>query len=260
VIREARGRIAAVLFDMDGVVTDTARAHAAVWKRLFDEYLASRGEGRAPFDAREDYRRYVDGKPRYDGVASFLAARGITLPHGAEGDSPDSETVCGLGNRKNLYFAEWLSENRITPFPGTLRLIARLREAGVRLAVFSASRNAERVLRSAGALDLFGAKVDGRDMAALGLPGKPDPAIMLRAAAALGVAPGAAAVIEDALAGVEAGARGGFAQVIGVAREGGAKALFDAGADLVVADPGDLAFDPARGVLSKTPRNAPEKH
>ncbi|HSP25478.1 MAG TPA: HAD-IA family hydrolase, partial [Saliniramus sp.] len=236
-------RLTAVLFDMDGVVTDTATAHFASWKQLFDAYLRARAGGDAfePFTEAE-YRRYVDGKPRYDGVMSFLASRDIWLPHGDADDDPARETICGLGNRKNRHFNAWLDDNRTEPFPGTLALIAKLKAAGVKIAVFSSSRNAEAVLRSAGVLDLFDARVDGRDMAALGLPGKPDPAILRQSLERLGARVEGAAVVEDASSGVEAGVRGGFSPVIGVAREGHRGELVDAGADIVVADLGELDF------------------
>ena len=239
-------RANAVLFDVDGVVTDTAQAHAATWKRLFDAYLKqradARGEAFEPFDIDRDYRAYVDGKPRYDGVRSFLESRGIDLAQGSEDDGPDEETVCGLGSRKNRYFHAWLEDHRIRAYPGTLAFIAALRKAGIRAAAFSSSRNAEAVLRNAGVLDLFDAKVDGSDMAELGLPGKPDPAILHEAAGRLGVAPGRAAVVEDAISGVEAGARGDVALVIGVDRGGQEEQLIKAGADLVVGDLAELAL------------------
>jgi len=238
---EARA-IEAVLFDMDGVVTDTAQAHAAAWKRLFDDYLGRLAEDFEPFDPDRDYREYVDGKPRYDGVASFLRSRGIDLPRGSEDDDPDAATICGLGNRKNRYFNAWLEDHRVETFPGTLAFIAALREAGIELAVFSSSRNAEAVLRNAGVLDLFAAKVDGADMARLALPGKPDPAILHEAAGRLGVAAERAAVVEDAIAGVEAGARGDFALVVGLDRGGQEEQLATAGADLVVGDLAELAL------------------
>jgi alpha,alpha-trehalase len=204
--------IDAVLFDVDGVVMDTAKAHAAAWKRLFDAYLKQRAEAQGeklePFDIDRDYREYVDGKPRFDGVRSFLESRGIDLPQGSEGDGPDDETVHGLGRRKNRYFHGWLQDHRVRTYPGTLAFIAALEAAGIKTAAFSSSRNAAAVLRNAGVLDLFDAKVDGGDMAELQLPGKPDPAILHEAARRLGVAPERAAVVEDAIAGVEAGARG----------------------------------------------------
>ncbi len=254
-------RLQAVLFDMDGVVTDTARAHAAAWQRLFDEYLGQRagrrGEAFRPFDPRHDYRRYVDGKPRLDGVRSFLEARGIELPEGDADDGPEQETVCGLGKRKDGYFQSWLEENRVRAYPGTLSLIGALHRAGVRTAVFSASRNAEAVLRNAGVLGLFEARVDGGDLARLGLPGKPDPAMLLEAARRLDAAPGRAAVVEDAIAGVEAGAAGGFALVIGVARGDHGDALRAAGAHLVVHDLSELRLCPDGGLAVKTLADLP---
>jgi trehalose 6-phosphate phosphatase len=251
----------AVLFDMDGVVTDTAQAHAAAWTRLFDEYLkkraAERGEEFRPFEPERDYRGLVDGKPRYDGVRDFLASRGIELPDGSEDDDPDQETVRGLGNRKNRYLHAWLEGNRVKIFPGTLAFVDALKRAGIRTAVFSSSRNAAAVLRNAGVLDLFDAKVDGNDMAELSLPGKPDPAILHEAASRVGVAPQRAAVVEDALAGVEAGARGGFALVIGVNRGDYGQALRAHGAELVVHDMSELTFDADRRVEPKTVARVP---
>lgn len=242
--------LAGVLFDMDGVVTDTANAHAAAWKRLFDEYLQARlertGEHHEPFDSESDYRAHVDGKPRYDGVAGFLEARGIELPYGDPSDAPDRETICGLGNRKDGYFTQWLQDNEVRPYATTMVLIGDLRAAGIRVAVFSASRNCDAVLRAAGVHDLFDARVDGNDLAGLGLAGKPDPAILHEAAARLGVTADATAVVEDSVAGVEAGARGGYRPVIGVDRGNYGRALFEAGADIVVGDPGELRLDPGR--------------
>lgn len=246
----------AMLFDMDGVVTDTAEAHAAVWKRLFDEYLEARaersGEPFRPFDADGDYHEHVDGRPRHDGVRCFLASRGIELPEGSEDDDPDRETVCGLGNRKNGYFHAWLAEHEVATFPGTLAFIRQVKEAGLGVGVFSSSRNAEAVLESASALELFDVRVDGNDLARHGLPGKPDPAMLLEAASRLRADPGRAAIFEDALAGVEAGEAGGFALVVGVDREGSGEALASRGADLVVSDLSELAFTPAGGVRVKT--------
>jgi beta-phosphoglucomutase family hydrolase len=239
----------AVLFDMDGVVTDTADAHAAAWKHLFDEYLKERacrrGETFRPFDPERDYHEYVDGKPRYDGVESFLGSRGIMLPRGNPDDGPDRETTYGLGNRKDRYFAAWLENNRVRAFPGTLAFIAALKRAGIKVAVFSSSHHAGAVLRSAGVLDLFDAKVDGEDLEKYGLPGKPDPAMLLKAAARLGVAPERAAVVEDAIAGVEAGVRGGFAFVIGIDRGRNRDGLQHAGASLVLRDLAEIGERPA---------------
>ena len=248
-------RLEAVLFDMDGVITDTAEAHMAAWKRLFDAYLRERDSAAEPFSAA-DYRRYVDGKPRYDGVESFLKSRGIELPFGDPEDGPDTETVCGLGNRKNRHFREWLSENAVAVFAGSRALLDDLEGAGIRAAVFSSSRNAGDVLASAGMLERFEVKIDGEDMAEADLPGKPDPAIMLRAAERLGVAPGNCAVVEDAVSGVEAGAAGDFAKVIGVGREDVAE-LEEAGADLVVADLAELAVAEGPSLVARTLGSTP---
>jgi beta-phosphoglucomutase family hydrolase len=243
--------IHAVVFDMDGVVTQTASVHAAAWKSLFDEYLdeAARRAGAAPPDGgtaalggtyapftQADYLRYVDGKPRYDGVRDFLASRGLTLPPGDASDAPGAETVCGLGNRKDGYFRRLVDEHGVEPYPSTVALIGELKRAGVRVAIISASRNTTRILEAAGVRGLFEAQVDGEVAADLGLPGKPDPAVFVEAARRLGVTPARAAVVEDAIAGVEAGRRGGFALVIGVDRGGNREALAAAGADAVVAD------------------------
>lgn len=246
---------AAALFDMDGVVTDTANAHAAAWRQLFDEYLRQRaertGEPFRGFDIGSDYRRHVDGKPRSAGVADFLASRGIELPPGDVDDGPEQETVHGLGNRKDGYFNAWLQNNQVRTYPGTLALIQALRAAGCRIVVFSASRNAGQVLRNAGVLDRFDAKFDGRDLAQTGLPGKPDPAMLLEAAALVGAAPADCVVFEDAIAGVEAGARGGFGCVVGVDRSQSGTDHQAAGADIVVCDLAELQLDPARGLAVK---------
>lgn len=234
----------AVIFDMDGVVTQTALVHAAAWKRLFDDHLRERsertGEPFVPFDVATDYRRYVDGMPRYDGVRRFLASRGITLPEGTPADPPDAETVCGLGNRKNRTFLARVAEEGVLPFPTTVTLIRRLRERGIRTAIISASENATDILTAAGVIDLFDVQVDGTDSARLGLAGKPDPAIFLEAARRLGVEPPRAVVVEDALAGVTAGRSGGFGLVVGIDRVGLGTAMADLGADLVVGDLGEL--------------------
>jgi trehalose 6-phosphate phosphatase len=239
------GAMKAVIFDLDGVVTRTAEVHAEAWKQLFDEYLAARarrpGEPFRPFDGTSDYRRFVDGKPRYEGVSSFLESRGIELPLGSPDDPEERETVCGLGNRKNRYFQNALARKGAEPYPSTLALIARLRERGVRTAIVSSSRNCAAVLKAAGIGDLFDAKVDGADAAEHGLAGKPDPAVFIDAARRLGVDPAHAAVVEDAIAGVEAGRRGGFGLVVGVARGAQSEALAAAGADVVVGDLGELA-------------------
>lgn len=242
----------AALFDMDGVVTDTAGAHAAAWKRLFDEFLQDRaqrcGEEFRPFDSALDYIRYVDGKPRDEGVSSFLLARGIDLPYGAVEDGPDRETVYGLGNRKDLYFRAWLDAHQVRAYPGSLRLIGELREARIPIAVFSASRNAEAVLRNAGVLELFDARLDGAELARLELPGKPAPDMLLEAARRLDAPPANTVVFEDAIAGVRAGVSGGFGLVVGVNRGAGRDALRKAGAHLVVCDLGELRCVSGKGL------------
>lgn len=229
----------AVIFDLDGVVTDTRRAHEAAWKRLFDEYAQKKGQERksafAPF-THQDYLKHLDGKPRYDGVRDFLSARGINLPPGDPEDSPRKETICGLGNRKDGYFNDWLKKHEVDTFPDALALLHQLKKIGLKTAVISASKNCGKVLENAGITDLFDAKVDGLQMAAQKLPGKPDPAIFLKAAQQLGVEPHRTAVVEDALAGVEAGSKGDFALVVGVDRsknQQNAQALMNSGATLV---------------------------
>jgi trehalose 6-phosphate phosphatase len=234
----------AVIFDMDGVITDTASMHAAAWKRLFDEYLREQadrvGEPFVPFDIDSDYRRYVDGKARYDGVESFLDSRSIKMQRGDPSDGPERETVCGLGNRKDGYFLDHLREHGADPYPSTVQLARVLRARGVPTAAVSASRNMSEVLEAAGIGDLFSVRVDGIVATELDLPGRPDPAVFTEAARRLGVEPSRTAVVEDSLSGVRAGKRGAFALVIGVDRTGNADALQTAGADIVVSDLGDL--------------------
>jgi alpha,alpha-trehalase len=234
-------RLDAVIFDLDGVITDTASVHHAAWKRMFDQWLAERaqakGEDHRPF-TDDDYYLYVDGKPRYDGVVSFLASRGISLARGDPGDPPTAGTACGLGNRKDELFGALLRERGVVSFPSSVELLQRLRANGTRTAIISASRNCAAVLDAAGITQLFDAKVDGVDADALGLPGKPDPAVFLEAVRRLGVEPRRAAIVEDALAGVEAGNRGGFGLVIGVDRGGHGDQLRERGADEVVGDLG----------------------
>jgi len=230
----------AVIFDMDGVVTDTAAVHAAAWKELFDAALADPRAGLAhvpePFDVEADYRRYVDGRSREDGVAAFLAARGISLPTGTPDDRPDAWTVRGLAARKNELFLALLAEHGVRAFKGTLDLLRRLRAGGVPVGLVTASRNADAMLASADLAELFSVVVDGTVAAALDLPGKPDPATFLEAARRLGVAPPGTAVVEDATAGVEAARRGGFGLVVGIDRAGAREQLEAAGADVVLAD------------------------
>jgi beta-phosphoglucomutase family hydrolase len=227
--------VTACLFDLDGVLTKTATVHAAAWKRTFDEFLQGR-EGQAPFDEEHDYTAYVDGKPRLDGVRSFLGSRGITLPEGSEDDPPDAETVHGLGTRKNDLVNEVLEQQGVEVYEGSVRFVCAARDAGLHRAVVSSSSNTDAVLRSAGIADLFEGVVDGVVAQREHLRGKPEPDTFLAGARAVGVEPRQAVVFEDALAGVEAGRAGGFGFVVGVNRHGAAGALREHGADLVVDD------------------------
>lgn len=228
----------AVLFDLDGVLTRTAAVHAAAWKRLFDPFLERRsgetGESLVPFDIVDDYRRHVDGKPRYDGVRDFLASRGITLIFGSPADPPDAPTVHALGRLKDRYFREALEEDGVEVFEGAVALARTLREHEILTAVVSSSNNCEAVLEAAGIAHLFDARVDGRDIARIGLKGKPAPDSFLEAVRRLNTEPARTVVVEDALVGVEAGRAGVFGLVIGVDRVGQSQALREAGADAVV--------------------------
>jgi len=227
----------AIIFDMDGVVTQTAKVHAAAWKKLFDEYLEKR-EGKAfrAFDPDSDYTRYVDGKPRYDGIESFLASRDIDLPYGSPDDSPDTETICGLGNRKNEYFQRYLKRDGVAVYHAAIDLIRRLKGTGIQTAVISSSKNCVPVLKAAGILDLFDAKIDGMDSEERGLAGKPAPDIFLEAAAELGVDPGRSVVVEDAIVGVQGAKKGGFGCVIWVDRNEHNQTLYKHNADIVAND------------------------
>ena len=231
--------IRACLFDLDGVLTRTATVHAAAWKEMFDEYLRRRsdetGEPFVPFDTHADYDRYVDGKKRADGVRSFLAARGITLPEGTGTDPPMVATVHGLGNRKNeLVLAKMAAGVEV--YPGSVRYGEAVRDAGLARAVVSSSANTRSVLKVTGLAELFEVVVDGLAAERERLAGKPAPDMFAFAAQCLDVAPGEAAVFEDALAGVEAGRAGGFGYVVGVDRAGQAEELRRHGADIVVRD------------------------
>jgi beta-phosphoglucomutase family hydrolase len=230
----------AVIFDLDGVITDTAEVHLQAWIRMFNGYLEQRAGGgdQEPF-TKADYFDYVDGRPRYDGVRTFLQSRGIELPEGDPLDSSDAETVCGLGNRKNDDFRGTLAEG-VDPYASSVTLIEDLHDAGVATALVSSSRNAGPVLEAAGLGHLFEVRVDGNDVIERGLPGKPDPDLFLDAAKQLGVEPGRAAIVEDAISGVQAGSAGNFALVIGVDRTGQAAELLANGADVVVSDLGEL--------------------
>ena len=236
------GEFDAAVLDLDGVVTDTAGVHAAAWAELFDSFLAVAMPDAAPFDREADYLRYVDGKPRADGVASFLASRGIHLPWGDPDDLPTATTVHGLGHRKDELFHERLGREGVRVFSGTIDFVQQLRARGRRVAVVSASRNCRDVLNAGGVSALFDVIVDGVNAADNALPGKPDPASFLFAAQRLGTVPGRILLVEDALAGIEAGRRGGFGTVIGVDRHHHADELRRAGADIVVTDLADLTF------------------
>jgi beta-phosphoglucomutase family hydrolase len=228
------------LFDLDGVVTDTASVHAAAWKKTFDGYLAEVSEReRRPFEAFEinpEYYRYVDGKPRYDGVDSFLRSRGLALEWGTSEDPPHRETVCGLGNRKNLMFGGILSATKPKVFESSVALIRSLRYSGKRVAVVTSSKNCDAVLGSTGIRALFDVRVDGNLAAEKHLAGKPAPDTFEEAARLLGVGPERAVVVEDALSGVRAGRSGGFGLVIGVARDEDPGLLRQSGAEIVVRD------------------------
>jgi beta-phosphoglucomutase family hydrolase len=236
--------IRACLFDLDGVLTQTAKVHAAAWKRAFDELLRKRaeasGERFVEFDAVKDYDEYVDGKPREDGVRSFLQARGIELPEGDEHDAPDAQTVHGLANRKNEIVLGMIHSDGVQAYAGSTSYVRAVRDAGLPRAVVSSSANAHEVLAAAGIADLFDTVVDGAQAKREHLHGKPAPDTFLAGARALGVAPAAAAVFEDALAGVQAGRAGRFGCVVGVDRAGQAQALREHGADVVVGDLAEL--------------------
>jgi alpha,alpha-trehalase len=235
----------AFIFDMDGVVTQTATLHAAAWKELFDHFLENRlspGEALKPF-TMDDYLRYVDGKPRYDGVISFLASRRIELPYGDPSDPPTEPTVCGLGNGKDKYFRELMEKRGVEAFASTVSLIQDLKAAGIKTGIFSASRNAKAILSAAGVLNLFDARVDGKVAQELGLPGKPHPATLLELTRRLGATSARTAVVEDAIAGVQAGRSGGFALIIGVNRSSTPGRLLDSGAHVEVADLGQVRLE-----------------
>jgi len=232
--------VIACLFDLDGVLTETSVVHAAAWKQMFDEFLATQPGGQAPFDIAHDYGRFVDGKPRYDGVRDFLASRGIQLPEGTSDDPPTAVTVRGLGNRKNVLVLEKIQQEGVDPYPGSLRYLQAARDAGLRRAVVSSSANCEDVLRVSGLEQFVEVRVDGIVAEERHLPGKPAPDTFLLAADMLGVPASAAAVFEDALAGVEAGRSGAFGAVVGVDRLGHAAALSEHGATVVVQDLAEL--------------------
>lgn len=230
----------AAILDMDGVITQTAQLHARAWKQMFDTYLrgceARQGEPHQPFDIDVDYRQYVDGKPRHDGVQSFLKSRGLALPLGEPSDEPSKETIGGLGNRKNEIFRELLQQEGVEVYEDAVEQIGVWRQAGWKIAVISSSRNCEAILKAANLLDRFDAKVDGNDLAPLQLQGKPAPDMFLHAARQLGVDPSQTIVVEDAIAGVQAARKGRFGLVVGLARNREGDDLQEAGADIVLQD------------------------
>ena len=237
------GDVDAVIFDLDGVITDTASVHTHAWKRLFDDVLRDRAEATgAPFAefTEQDYLDHVDGKPRYDGVRSFLASRGLDLPEGTPDDAPETDTICGLGNRKNRHFREILEADGPQVFASSVTLVDALRAAGVRTGCVSSSKNCRFVLGTVGLLDHFDEILDGNDAAERGLPGKPAPDTYLDAARRLGTIPERCVMVEDAISGVASGAAGAFAHVVGVDRGAGHEALYDNGATIVVDDLADL--------------------
>jgi beta-phosphoglucomutase family hydrolase len=240
--------VTACLFDLDGVLTQTAKVHSAAWKQMFDDYLRKRarrsGEAFVPFDAIREYDQYVDGRPRYDGVRAFLASRGVELPEGDPSDTPDTETIDGLGNRKNEIVLRLIREQGVQPYEGSVRYVKAVQAAGLRRAVVSSSTNCRDVLVAAGIQDLFEAIIDGVVAEREHLQGKPAPDTFLAGARTLGVEPAEAVVFEDALAGVEAGRAGRFGFVVGVDRVGQAEALRAHGADLVVDDLAELLTTP----------------
>lgn len=233
--------ITACLFDLDGVLTQTAKVHAEAWKQTFDEYLRRRdGQGFTPFDKGHDYNEYVDGMPRYDGVRTFLKSRGIELPDGTPDDPPDRETICGIGNRKNELVLKLIRSHGVDAYEGSVAYVHAARDAGLKRAVVSASANCRDVLRAAKIIDLFDEIVDGVVADEKHLRGKPHPDTFLAGAEALGVSPSAGVVFEDATAGVQAGHDGGFGFVVGVDRVDHADDLRAHGASVVVKDLSEL--------------------
>ncbi|AKH37967.1 MULTISPECIES: HAD family hydrolase [Nitrosomonas] len=246
-IRITPDRFDAVLFDLDGVLTPTAKIHSLCWKVMFDAFLSQQAAATQqpfqPFDIEHDYKQYVDGKTRYDGVRSFLESRNISLPEGTPTDPATVDTVCGLGNRKDELVQETINRCGVEPYAGSVALVRQLRKLSIHTAVVSSSANCEQVLRAAGILELFDVLVDGSIASELKLPGKPEPATFLKAAEMLSTKPDRAVVVEDAIASVQAGRAGRFGLVIGVDREGNDSILRSHGADVVVADLAELVDD-----------------
>lgn len=244
-----RDGITALLFDLDGVLTKTAEVHAAAWKEMFDGVLAEHaddpGVDARPFDPKADYHQYVDGKPRYDGVRDFLASRGLHPPEGTADDTADDETIRGLGDRKNTAVQHIIATRGVDAYEGSVRYLHAARDAGLGIAVVSSSANAEAVLDAAGLSEFIEVRVDGKVAADEHITGKPAPDMYLVAAERLGATPDTAAVFEDAISGVQSGAAGGFAMVVGIDRGGQPEALREAGATIVIDDLADLLDTPA---------------
>lgn len=241
------GDVTACLFDLDGVLTQTASVHRAAWQETFNDCLKRwehDGEPLAPFDPAADYNDYVDGRPRADGVRAFFASRGISVPDGEPDDPPDRDTVYGIGTRKNQIVQRRIREDGVQVFEGAVEYLRAARDAGLRRAVVSASQNTREVLRVTGLTDLFEEVVDGVVAKEENLRGKPEPDTFLACAKRLGVSPRQAVVFEDAVAGVAAGRAGDFGFVVGVDRVGHAEDLRQAGADVVVEDPVELLERP----------------
>lgn len=248
----------AVIFDLDGVITQTALLHAEAWKRVFDEYLHLRekrdGEKFKEFDYESDYLAYVDGKPRYEGVKSFLASRNISLPYGNPQDPPDKETICGIGNKKNLEFRNLLKTKGVKIYPSSIEFIKALKKEGVKVGIASSSKNCQPILKSAGIEELFETRVDGVVSAQLSLKGKPEADIFTTAVRNLGCHAGSSIVVEDAISGVQAGRNGGFGLVLGIAREGNESELYSNGADIVVKDLKEIDLQDLESWFQKMPR------
>ena len=240
---DARPSLGAVIFDLDGVITDSAKLHAWAWKTLFDEFLRrNRGPEFVPFDTAVDYPRWVDGKPRYEGVESFLVSRGFEIPHGTPADAEDKDTHCGLGNRKNRFFKQRLSEDGVEVFTSSVEFIDELKRRKIPVGLVTSSKNRAAILKSAGLQGLFDAEVDGIEVEKLGLRGKPAPDPFLCCAERMRVSPLDCVVFEDAASGVEAGVTGNFGFVVGIDRHGEAD-LLSAGANIVIGDLGELSVD-----------------
>jgi beta-phosphoglucomutase family hydrolase len=247
IMKTQQNHFSAVIFDLDGVITDTAAVHSASWKKMFDDFLQvyatnSQTAFRA-FSHEDDYLPFVDGKPRNQGVSSFLDSRGIEIPLGDISDPPELETIYGLGNRKNEIFNHIIAGGNFRVFTSTVEFIHQCRKTGIRVGVASSSKNCGTVLEAAELLDLFETRVDGIESARLGLKGKPEPDIFTTACQNLGVTIERTVIVEDAVSGVQAGRKGNFGLVLGIARESNAKELKENGADLVVTDMAEISFD-----------------